>query len=117
MQNVIDFTFLGKEESTVDKLRSVLSQLEFSATTKDWERKSVNFSRHLYVPEKHPVTGENFCEIEDDGHVFKVCAHSYACTCTCTFFLVNFLVCFTLCSKRLPVGLFIQSHNTIDLFR
>lgn len=41
-------------------------------TIQDWERKGVNFSSHLYVPEKHPVTGEYFCEMEDEGHVFKV---------------------------------------------
>ena len=42
-------------------------------TIKDWEVRSINFIDHLYVPEQHPVTGEVFCEMEDEGHVFKVC--------------------------------------------
>ena len=41
-------------------------------TIKDWEKKGVDFVNHLYVPELHPVTGEVFCEMEDEGHVFKV---------------------------------------------
>ena len=26
----------------------------------------------MYVPEVHPVTGIEFCEWEDEGHIFKV---------------------------------------------
>lgn len=35
----------------------------------------VPFKDHLYVPEVHPVTGMQFCEREDEGHVFKVHVH------------------------------------------
>ena len=42
---------------------------------KQWCEKGVNFSDHLYVPEVHPVTGHTFCEMEDEGHVFKVRLH------------------------------------------
>lgn len=41
---------------------------------KDWEKKGVNFINHLYVPEQHPVTGEVFCEMKDERHVFKACS-------------------------------------------
>jgi hypothetical protein len=63
----------GKKETKADRLRSILGQLEFSMIIKDWEKKGVNFIDHLYVPEQHPVTNEVFCEMEDEGHVFKVC--------------------------------------------
>ena len=56
-----------------DKLRSILAQLEFQAALKKWDGKGVNFSQHLYLPEKHPITDDYFCEMEDEGHVFKVC--------------------------------------------
>ena len=32
-----------------------------------------HFKDHLYVPEVHPITGVEFCEQEDEGHIFKVC--------------------------------------------
>ena len=56
-----------------DKLRSVLSQLEFHMVIKEWDQKGVHFSQHLYIPEAHPITSVGFCEMEDEGHVFKVC--------------------------------------------
>ena len=31
----------------------------------------------MYVPEVHPVTGFEFCEREDEGHVFKVKINYY----------------------------------------
>jgi len=39
-----------------------------------WVSKGVPFNKHLYVPEIHPITGMEFCEREDEGHVFKVCS-------------------------------------------
>ena len=40
---------------------------------KNWEKNGVDFVNHLYVPEQHPLTSEIFCEMEDEGHVLKVC--------------------------------------------
>ena len=37
-----------------------------------WVSKGVPFNNHLYMPEAHPITGLEFCEREDEGHVFKV---------------------------------------------
>ena len=47
---------------------------------KNWEKNGVDFVNHLYVPEQHPLTSEIFCEMEDEGHVFKVC---WITLCTC----------------------------------
>ena len=30
------------------------------------------FKDHLYVPEIHLITGVEFCECKDDGHLFQV---------------------------------------------
>ena len=72
---VINIT--GWEETNADKLHSILSQQEFHMVIKEWDQKGVNFSQHLYVLEVHPITGVGFCEMEDEGHVFKVCV----CVC------------------------------------
>ncbi len=66
------FLYIGREETFAEKLRSILAQLEFKMLVKQWTEKGVNFTDHLYVPEVHPVTGKVFCEMEDEGHVFKV---------------------------------------------
>ena len=79
MVNIVTWTYVGKEETKTDKLRSILSQMEFTMTIKDWERKGVNFRSHLYVPERHPLTGEVFCDMEDEGHVFKVSLNTVHC--------------------------------------
>lgn len=63
---------IGRDETIPEKLRSILAQLEFTMAIKEWDSQGVLFSRHLYVPEVHPVTGTVFCEMEDEGHVFKV---------------------------------------------
>ena len=65
-------TVLGMSETVCDMARSILAQLEFVFQIKQWESKGVPFSCHLYVPERHPITGCIFCEREDEGHVFKV---------------------------------------------
>ena len=62
----------GKDEELGDKLRSILAQLEFSHTIDKWDQDGVPFKTHLYVPEVHPLTGHEFCERGDEGHVFKV---------------------------------------------
>lgn len=64
---------LGKSETAVDMLRSILSQLEYRNEILQWERKGVPFRTRAYVPETHPLTGEPFHEREDEAHVFKVC--------------------------------------------
>ena len=55
----------------VDKLRSILAQLDYSYEIKRWDQEGVNFSQHIYVPEVHPMTGQFFLEREDEAHVFK----------------------------------------------
>ena len=60
---------IGQE---VEKLISILAQLEFTHTVKDYDNRGVPFRTHLYVPEVHPVTGKTFYEREDPGHVLKV---------------------------------------------
>lgn len=62
----------GKSEGMADKLRSIVAQFELRHCLQQWEEKGVPFRTHLYVPEVHPVTGEAFCEREDEAHVLKV---------------------------------------------
>ena len=64
--------FVGKEEEEADKLRSILAQLEYKYRVDSYVNEGVPFNQHLYWPEKHPKTGEYFCEREDEGHVLKV---------------------------------------------
>ena len=63
---------VGKDESTVEKLRSIMAQLEYTYQINTWHTKGVPFKHHVYVPEIHPSTSIEFCEREDEGHVFKV---------------------------------------------
>ena len=63
---------VGKDETRVEKLRSILAQIEYRHQINLWCSKGVPFNKHLYVPEVHPSTGMKFCEREDEGHVFKV---------------------------------------------
>lgn len=64
----------GKQESKMEKLRSTLAQLKYKHQVILWMSKNVPFNNHLYVPEIHPITGMEFCECEDEGHIFKVCS-------------------------------------------
>ncbi len=61
-----------KDEAIADKLRSILAQLEFSKTTKEYNQKGVAFCTHLHVPEIHLDTGYSWYEREDPAHVLKV---------------------------------------------
>lgn len=70
--NMAQKLLLGKDETKVEKLRSIMAQLEYKHQTNILSSKGVPFKDHLYVPEVHPITGVEFCEWEDDGHVFKV---------------------------------------------
>ena len=63
---------LGKSETAVEMLKSILSQLEYKNEILEWERKGVPFRTRAYVPETHPLTGAQFHEREDEAHVFKV---------------------------------------------
>ena len=62
----------GKEENEKEKLRSILSQLEYRYQVCYWDQQGVPFKIHIYVPEIHPITKSEFHEREDDAHVLKV---------------------------------------------
>ena len=62
----------GMSESPVDELRSVLAQLHYTYHVREWNRQGVPFCTHAYVPETDPITGEEFHEREDHGHLLKV---------------------------------------------
>ena len=53
-------------------LRSILAQLEFNHTVREYDENGISFRSHLYVPEIHPDSGTYFLEREDEGHVLKV---------------------------------------------
>ena len=72
---------LGEAETTHDKLRSILSQLEYTQLIRSWNENGVPFLTYMYVPEIHSVTNEEFHEREDEGHVFKVLYNT--CTGMC----------------------------------
>ena len=66
---------VGKTETKVEKLRSIMAQLEYTYQINQLSSKGIPFKEHLYVPEVHPITKVEFCEREDEAHVFKVCAY------------------------------------------
>ena len=63
---------VGKSETPLEMLKSILAQLEFQYEILEWEKKGIPFCSHVYVPEVHPLTGVPFHEREDEAHVFKV---------------------------------------------
>lgn len=63
---------IGKSETVVEMLRSILSQMEYQYEILEWEKRGVPFCSRIYVPEVHPLTGVHFHEREDEAHVFKV---------------------------------------------
>lgn len=65
-------SIIGKDETLLEKLRSILAQLEYKYQVDMWNDKGVLFKERLYVPEIHPETKSEFCEREDEGHIFKV---------------------------------------------
>ena len=69
---VFNKVFVGKDETPVEQLRSILAQLEYAYQINTWQAKGVPFKDFVYVPEIHPKTGMEFCEREDDAHVLKV---------------------------------------------
>ena len=64
-------------ETKEDKLRSILAQLEFQYQVLEYEKRGVPFRTHLYVPEVHPISGQEYHEREDDAHVLKVHVHVF----------------------------------------
>lgn len=73
----------GEEEGKLEKIRSILAQLEYKYQIEYWEAKGVPFKSHIYVPENHPLTGMMFMEREDEGHVLKVSDY-VQCACNDT---------------------------------
>lgn len=73
---------VGKSEDLRDKLRSIIAQFEFQHQIEEWENKGIEFRTYLYVPEKHPASGDVFVEREDDAHVLKV-SYTYSEIFTC----------------------------------
>lgn len=69
----------GREENEADKLRSILSQMEYKHQVCYWDQQGVPFKSHIYVPEEHPITKSEFHEREDDAHVLKVNCLCYIC--------------------------------------
>ena len=63
---------LGEDETTVNKVRSILAHLEYTHQIRKWNDSGVPFRTYIYVPEVHPLLGTEFHEREDEGHVFKV---------------------------------------------
>ena len=59
-------------EKRVDKLRSILAQLEFSSVVCQYDQKGVPFKSHMHVPKIHPDTTSTWYEREDPAHVLKV---------------------------------------------
>ena len=64
---------VGKDETKVDKLRSIMAQLEYKHQIDLFSSKGIPFKEHMYVPEVHPITQVGFCEREGEAHILKVC--------------------------------------------
>ena len=60
---------IGSTETKIDKVRSILAQT-FQINL--WTVQGIPFDSYIYVPEVHPITGKEFHEHEDEGHVLKV---------------------------------------------
>lgn len=83
-------------------MKSILAQLDFSYKIKQWADQGVPFRTHLYVPEVHPDTGEEFHEREDEGHVFKVCRFTRG-KCAIANHSATFLLVTWVCHVCAPV--------------
>ena len=53
-------------------LRAIFAQFEYQYQVHLWDSKEVPFHMYMYVPEIHPITGEEFHKREDFAHVLKV---------------------------------------------
>ena len=72
MAIIISTNITGKDETLVEKLCSIIAQLEYNCQIDMWNNKGVPFKNRIYVPETHAETKVEFCEREDEGHIFKV---------------------------------------------
>ena len=62
-----------------EKLRSILAQLEFKYQVLKYEKRGVPFRTHLYVPEVHSISGQEYHEWENDAHVLNiVCLYTFS---------------------------------------
>ena len=55
----------GVKEEKIDMLRAILAQFEYQYQVRLWDSKGVPFRTYMYVPEIHPITGEEFHERDD----------------------------------------------------
>ena len=62
---------IGLTETPTDKLRSILAQADYTYTVRKWDAEGVLFRTYCYVPERDPITGEDFHEREDHAHLLK----------------------------------------------
>ena len=72
---IVNYNFNAEgveDETETEMLKSILAQLEFTYTIRQYDQNGIPFRTQLYVPEVHPNTGEVFMEREDEGHVLKV---------------------------------------------
>lgn len=92
MEVYLCFFTLGKDETEVEKLCSILIQMEYQYQVNYWYTQGVPFKDHLYVPEVHPDTYLVFCEWEDEGHVFKV-SHAQVGDAMASFIHVHTYIC------------------------
>lgn len=58
-------------ESLVDKLRSLIGTHIYRGMIAYWKVRGVDFSTHLYVPEKDPITENPHHERADHNHILK----------------------------------------------
>jgi hypothetical protein len=58
-------------ESLLDKLRTLVATYRFRHRINEVKEEGVDFSCHLYVPERDPITGDDFHEREDHCHILK----------------------------------------------
>lgn len=61
---------IGLTETPTDKLRSILAQADYTYTVRKWDAEGVPFWTYCYVPERDPITGENFHK-RDHTHLLK----------------------------------------------
>ena len=70
--HMVYLIIIGSTETKIDKVRSILAQMEYTFQINSWTVQGIPFDRYIYVPEVHPITGKEFHEHEDEGHVLKV---------------------------------------------
>ena len=46
---------VGKSETPLEMLKSILAQLEFQHEILEWEKKGIPFRSRVYVPKVHPI--------------------------------------------------------------